>query len=146
MKVCRILCHLIWGIWRLHRLKYFEAMKAGKLAIWPWLSCRYTENTLMEEPWFSKNLWPSQKMWTLILKSASSELISSHCTLTFDNGKEFDHISWHKFAARLRFSGKGFIGVIWFSLFLTLSLFFFNHFRIIYQMLLTSTVILCQCC
>ena len=22
-------------------------MKAGKLAIWPWLSCQYTENTLM---------------------------------------------------------------------------------------------------
>ena len=28
-------------------------MKAGKLAIRPWLSCRYTENTLMDEPWFS---------------------------------------------------------------------------------------------
>ena len=25
-------------------------MKAGKLAIWPWLSCRYTKNTLMDEP------------------------------------------------------------------------------------------------
>ena len=83
---------------------------------------------------------------SLKFTNAPSELISSQCALTFDNGKEFDHISWHKFAARLRFSGKGFIGVIWFSLFLTLSLFFFNHFRIIYQMLLTTTVILCQCC
>ena len=26
----------------------FEAMKAGKLAIWPWLSCQYNENTLMD--------------------------------------------------------------------------------------------------
>ena len=30
--------------------KDFEAMKAGKSAIWPWLSCQYTENTLMDEP------------------------------------------------------------------------------------------------
>ena len=96
--------------------------------------------------YFEKKLWPSHIIWNLMFKSAPSELISSQRALTFDNGKEFDHISWHKFAARLRFSGKGFIGVIWFSLFLTLSLFFFNHFRIIYQMLLTSTVILCQCC
>ena len=28
-----------------------------------------------------------------IKKSAPSELISSQCALTFDNGKEFDHIS-----------------------------------------------------
>ena len=26
-------------------------MKAEKLAIWPWLSCRYTKNTLMDKPW-----------------------------------------------------------------------------------------------
>jgi hypothetical protein len=31
-------------------------MKAGKLAIWTWLSCRVTENTLMDEPWFDLNL------------------------------------------------------------------------------------------
>ena len=43
--MCRKLCHLIWGIWWFLRLKVFEAMKAGKLAIWPWLSCQYTENT-----------------------------------------------------------------------------------------------------
>ena len=47
--MCHKLCHLIWGRWRFHGSKDFEAMKAGKLAIWPWLSCRYTEN--MDEPW-----------------------------------------------------------------------------------------------
>ena len=31
--VCRKLCHLIWGIWQFHRSKDFEAMKAGKSAI-----------------------------------------------------------------------------------------------------------------
>ena len=36
-------------IW-FHRSKDFEAIKAGKLAIRPWLSCQYTENTLMDEP------------------------------------------------------------------------------------------------
>ena len=30
--------------------KDFEAMKAGKLAIWPWLSCPYNENTLVDLP------------------------------------------------------------------------------------------------
>ena len=33
-----------------HRSKDFEAMKAGKLAIWPWLSCQYTENILTDLP------------------------------------------------------------------------------------------------
>ena len=32
--------------------KHFEAMKAGTLAIQPWLSCQYTENTLIDEPCF----------------------------------------------------------------------------------------------
>ena len=41
--------HLIWDIWQFHRSKYFEAMKAGKLAIRPWLSYQYTKNTLMDE-------------------------------------------------------------------------------------------------
>ena len=31
--------------------KHFEALKARKAAIWPWLSCQYTKNTLMDEPW-----------------------------------------------------------------------------------------------
>ena len=48
--MCHKLCHLIYGIGRFHRSKYFEAMKAGKLAIQLWLSCQYTENTLMDEP------------------------------------------------------------------------------------------------
>ena len=34
---------------RFYRSNNFEAMKAEKLAIWPWLSCRYTENTLMDK-------------------------------------------------------------------------------------------------
>ena len=33
-----------------HRSKDFEAMKAGKLAIWPWLSCQYNKNTLVDLP------------------------------------------------------------------------------------------------
>ena len=33
-----------------HRLKDFEAMKAGKLAIQPWLSCPFSENTLVDLP------------------------------------------------------------------------------------------------
>ena len=28
----------------------FEAMKAGKLAIWPWLSCPYDKNTHVDLP------------------------------------------------------------------------------------------------
>ena len=47
--MCRKLCNLIWGIWWFHRSKDFEYMKAGKLAIWPWLS-QYTENTLKDLP------------------------------------------------------------------------------------------------
>ena len=31
--------------------KDFEAMKAGKSAIWPLLSCQYIENTFMDELW-----------------------------------------------------------------------------------------------
>ena len=41
--MCRKLCHLIWGIWWFHRSKDFEA-------IWPRLSCQYSENTLMDLP------------------------------------------------------------------------------------------------
>ena len=48
--MCRKLCHLIWGIWWFHRSKDFEAMKAGKMAIPPWLSCQYNENTLVNLP------------------------------------------------------------------------------------------------
>ena len=32
------------------RSKDFEAIKAGKLAIWPWLICQYNKNTLMDLP------------------------------------------------------------------------------------------------
>ena len=44
------LCHFIWCIWWFHRSKDFEAMKAGKSAIRPWLSCPYNEHTLMDLP------------------------------------------------------------------------------------------------
>ena len=46
--MCCKLCHLIWGIWWFHRSRDFEAMKAGKLAIGPRLSCQYSENSLMD--------------------------------------------------------------------------------------------------
>ena len=50
IKVCRKLCHLIWGIiWWFDRSKNFEAMKAEKLSIPPRLSCWFTENTLMDK-------------------------------------------------------------------------------------------------
>ena len=58
IKMCHELQHLIWGIWQLHRSKDFEAMKAGKLAIRPWMSCQYTKNTLMDKPchiWFDNS-------------------------------------------------------------------------------------------
>ena len=33
-----------------YRSNDFEAMKAGKLAIWPWLICQYNKNTLVDLP------------------------------------------------------------------------------------------------
>ena len=51
MKICPKLCHFIWDIWWFHRSKDFEAMKAGKLAIRPWLACQYNENTLVDLPY-----------------------------------------------------------------------------------------------
>ena len=48
--MCRKLCHFIWNIWWFHWSKDFEAMKAGKSAIQPWLSCPYNEHTLMDLP------------------------------------------------------------------------------------------------
>ena len=35
IKMCHIYQKHFWGIWWFHRSKDFEAMKAGKLAIWP---------------------------------------------------------------------------------------------------------------
>ena len=43
-------CHFIWGIWWFHKSKDFEAVKAGKLAIRPWLVCQYNEHTLVDLP------------------------------------------------------------------------------------------------
>ena len=42
------LFHFISGIWWFHRSKKFEAMKAGKSTIRPWLFCQYNENTLVD--------------------------------------------------------------------------------------------------
>ena len=42
---------------RFHRSKDFEARKAGKLAIWPYMSCRYTKNTLMEQLCYNVSNW-----------------------------------------------------------------------------------------
>ena len=53
-KMCHIYQKHFRGIWWFHSSKDFEAMKAGELAIWPWLSCQYTGNTLMGEPWYSR--------------------------------------------------------------------------------------------
>ena len=38
------------GFSRFHRSKDFEARKAGKSAIWPWLSCPYNKHRLMDLP------------------------------------------------------------------------------------------------
>ena len=50
IKMCRKLCSLIWGIWWFHRSKEFEALKTGKLAILPWLSCQYNKNRVVDLP------------------------------------------------------------------------------------------------
>ena len=50
IKMCHKLCHFIWDIWCFHWSKDFEAMKAGKSAIWPWLCCPYNQHTLMDLP------------------------------------------------------------------------------------------------
>ena len=48
--MCRKLCYFIWGIWWFHRSKHFDAMKAGKSAIRPWLSCPYNKHMLVNLP------------------------------------------------------------------------------------------------
>ena len=48
--MCHILYNFIWGVWWFHSSKDFEAMQARKLAIPPWLSCQYNENTLVDLP------------------------------------------------------------------------------------------------
>ena len=83
--MCRKLCHFIWGIWWFHRSKHFEAMKAGKLAIRPWLSCPYNKTTLEDLP-------PSV-LWMLNLKSKSwmdsNEWI---CTWNIEWGIEVEYL------------------------------------------------------
>ena len=48
--MCRKLCHFIKSIEWFHWSKDYEAMKAGKLAIRPWLSCPYSEHRLVDLP------------------------------------------------------------------------------------------------
>ena len=43
-------CHFSSGISWFHRSKDFEAIKAGKSAIRPWLVCQYNKNTFMDLP------------------------------------------------------------------------------------------------
>ena len=43
---CVISLRHIW----FHRSKDFEAMKAGRLAVRPWLVCQYIKNTLVDLP------------------------------------------------------------------------------------------------
>ena len=49
------MCHIyqkhFLGVWWYHRSKDFEAMKVGKLAIQPWLSCLYYEHAIMDLPY-----------------------------------------------------------------------------------------------
>ena len=81
--MCYILCHLIWGIWRFHRWKDFEAMKGGKLAIWPWLSCRYTKNI---RSWTRKK-WTSYYPWEVELELARFFVIHfrTMCNICYKN-------------------------------------------------------------
>ena len=80
--MCHKALRLIWSIWGFYRSKGFEAMKAGKLAIQPWLSCRVTKNTLMDEPWakpiqflkMSKNYKYQRKIMTPPLLAARISL------------------------------------------------------------------------
>ena len=44
--MCRKLCHF-FVVHIGHMSKIFEGMKAGKFAIWSWLSCLYNKNTLV---------------------------------------------------------------------------------------------------
>ena len=67
IRICRKLCHLglIWGICRFHRSKDFEARKAGKTAIRPWLSCRFIEDTLV---YFHISSRPTESSNTIFAK------------------------------------------------------------------------------
>ena len=55
--------------------KDFEAMKAGKLAIRPWLSCQYTENTLMDKPWLRTDTMNEAEVKNLSLFILRKEIL-----------------------------------------------------------------------
>ena len=62
--------------------KDFEVMKAGKLAIWPWLSyCWYTENTLMDKPCqrFQCQCHSCMDPWSIRGLNLQSSKLEWHC-------------------------------------------------------------------
>ena len=81
--MCHKLSHFIWGIWWFHRSKDFEAMKAGKSAFRPWLSCPYNEHMLVDLLSSVKNPlllplynFPQAHVWLtrLVFKMQSTQL------------------------------------------------------------------------
>ena len=105
--MCRNLCHFIWGIWRFHRSKDFEAMMSGKSAIWPWLGCQYNKNTLMDLPSsvdqslnsnFNYLIWKNSQeqpfsLWLLLspFKIPCFHAIQSCANLGSDHGRRKVH-------------------------------------------------------
>ena len=76
--MCHKLFHIIWGIWWFQRSKDFEAMNAGKLAIWPWLSCPYNEARGLSifRGWHPKMSWSKRLLLSVRSKSAAEPLFS----------------------------------------------------------------------
>ena len=70
-----------------HRSKYFEGMKAGMLAIWPRLSCQYSENTLMD--------LPSSVVWTGLHMGHLDNLLYPLDFLPDQQGGNWMYHSWY---------------------------------------------------
>ena len=93
--MCRILCHFIWGTWWFHRSTNFEAVKTGKLATPPCLSCQYNVNTLVDllSSWLYQNIFVFKIPMLYLYKEMPKLLIcplyyacchlSKVCTLVF---------------------------------------------------------------
>ena len=82
--MCRKMFYFIWGMWWFHRSKDFEAMKAGKLSIRPWLICQYNENTLMD---FPSSVFPCDKLFNNLTTFLYwiQELMLNHFQYTIGN-------------------------------------------------------------
>ena len=102
--MCRKLCHFIWGIWWFHRSKYFEAMKAGKLAnitrIRSWTIFRgWKLNQSPKKHWLQYIISYSLLKW-----ECSFEFISTHCAISFYFGNELStshpYICWLSLVAQ----------------------------------------------